>query len=320
MTRRLFVVIGLILLLGLVACGDEAAPDTAVSTAPAAITTDPAVDPPAAPATATMPPPTATVEPMAAVVNGRGIPQAAFEQELARYEQAQAELGNELPADYRTIVLDALIERELIAQAAERLGIAVTDDMVQAEVAALRESVGGNDNLAAWLTANQWTEADFAAALQSEMVTEQVVTAVTADVPAAVPQVRARYIQVDDAALAQSLLDQIRAGSDFGALATQNSLDQVTAPLGGDLGYFARGSLLVPQLEEAAFALAIGETSEVVAVTDADGQTTYYIIQVTERDEERPLPAELRYNLLEQAFDDWLQTQWAQATVERFSN
>lgn len=312
-------IIAALFILILAACSDAGGADTAVPDTPAANTAaNPGTEASPLPQPTDTAVPTPTLEPAAALVNGRVIPLAVYERELTRYEQAQAELGSELPANYQTIVLDALIERELIAQAAEQLGIVVTPDMVSEQINTLREAVEGEENFNAWLATNQWTLAEFEEALYKEMVTEQVVNAVTADVPFTAEQVRARYIQLDDAALAQSLLDQIRGGADFATLAAQYSLDQVTAPLGGDLGYFARGSLLVPEVEEAAFALSVGEVSEVVTAVSDDGQTTYYIVQVTDRDPQRPLPAEFRYTLLEQTFSDWLQTQWDQAIIERF--
>lgn len=311
--------IAALFILLLAACNDAGGTDTAVTDTPAANTaTNPGAEASPLPQPTDTAVPTPTLEPAAALVNGRVIPLAVYERELTRYEQAQAELGSELPANYQTTVLDALIERELIAQAAEQLGIVVTPEMVSEQINTLQEAVEGEENFNAWLATNQWTLAEFEEALYKEMVTEQVVNAVTADVPFTAEQVRARYIQLDDAALAQSLLDQIRGGADFATLAAQYSLDQVTAPLGGDLGYFARGALLVPEVEEAAFALSVNEVSEVVTAVSEDGQTTYYIVQVTDRDPQRPLPAEFRYTLLEQTFSNWLQTQWEQAVIERF--
>lgn len=304
----------------LAACGDAAATESA----PPVADTQTAADPTAVP-TATSVPPTPTIPPtptpqLAALVNGRPILLADYERELARFTQAQTALGLEPTGDEATQVLDALIERALMQQAAETQGIAVTAEMVDARLAELRTAVGGDANFDAWLAANAYTLDEFRAALQTEMLTEQVVAAVTADVPTAVEQVRARYIQVDDPALAQSLLDQLNAGADFAFLAQQNSVDRLTAQNGGDLGFFARGALLVPAVEEAAFALQPEEISSVIAVTDAEsGQMTYYLVQLLERDPSRALPADMRFQLLQQRFEAWLQQLVEQADITRFS-
>ncbi|MCA9972277.1 MAG: peptidylprolyl isomerase [Anaerolineales bacterium] len=301
----------------------EATPAAAVPTqAPAAVApTASIVQATAVPPTKTAVPPTPTPEePLAALVNDAPIYLAEYEKELARYEQAQQELGQPLPPGYQAIVLDALIERLLITQAATASGIVVTPQMLEAKLAELRTTAGGDANFVAWLEANQWSEAEFRDALLADMLTAQVRDQVTQDVPYAVEQVRARYLQVNDAQLAASLLQQVQGGADFGLLAAQHSLDPQTAQAQGDLGFFARGSLLVPEIEAAAFALQPGEVSEVIAVTAADGSQTYYLVQVIERDGERPLTPRLRYVYLEQTFESWLSAQWEQAAITRFVN
>lgn len=67
-----------------------------------------------------------------------------------------------------------------------------------------------------------------------------------------------------EAARAQidGLAAQIAEGADFGELAKEHS-DCPSGRRGGDLGSFGRG-MMVPEFEEAAFALEVGETSGVV--------------------------------------------------------
>ncbi len=275
--------------------------------------------------TATAVPPSPTPqEPLAATVNGEPITLAAYEEALARQQQGQsAILPDEDPAlNQETLVLNMLIERALIEQAAAANNIALTTEAVDQQIAELRqvsEENNGEGSFEAWLQANQWTEEAFRDALAYEMLTERVSTLVTADVPQTAPQVRARYIQVEDAALAQSLLEQVRAGADFAALAREHSLDRTTAADGGDLGYFSQGTLLVPAVEEAAFALEAGQLSDVITATGPDGgQTVYYLVQVVEVDAERPLGPDQRAALLQERFESWLAEQWSQAEIERF--
>ncbi len=92
----------------------------------------------------------------------------------------------------------------------------------------------------------------------------------------------------DDAetlALAEELHQRLADGEDFAALAEEYSDDTGSAINGGDLGWFGRG-VMVPAFEEAAFALEPDEISEPVA-TDFG----YHIIQVLEKDAERPKEA-----------------------------
>ncbi len=316
---NIFVFSLLTIVLLMVACNEQDGsgimPTTAVS-APTIPPTTAIIPTP----TAIPPTPTPT-EPMAALVNNQPIFLAEYEQELARYEQAQAEMGSVPGADgtdYRTLVLDVLIEKELIAQAATQRGVAVADEAVAAKLVEFESEAGDSGNFDAWLSANLYTREQFQVALAEEMLAEAVAANVTAEVPTMVEQIKARYLQVDDLALAESLRQQIQAGADFGALANQYSLDRNTAENGGDLGgFFARGYLLIPQVEEAAFALQPGEISDVITDTGPDGVPTYYLVQTLERDPERPLKANMRYTMLQQAFETWLDGLWQSADITR---
>jgi peptidyl-prolyl cis-trans isomerase C len=55
---------------------------------------------------------------------------------------------------------------------------------------------------------------------------------------------------------------EIDGGGEFGEAAKQNS-DCPSSAQGGDLGSFSRG-MMVPEFEDAAFALEVGSTSDVV--------------------------------------------------------
>lgn len=294
---------------GVVAPGQTAvAPEVLPSTAP----------PPTAAATDTPAPTPTPTAPLAATVNGQPIYLADYEQELARYESAQSQLGVDLATipNYRDQVLNSLIERELIRQAAVAAGISISDELLDSRLAELRTAAGDAANFSAWLQTNGYTEEGFREALRLELLTAEMVTRVTADVPTTGEQVRARYIQLDDPAVAEDVHQRAAAGDDFAFLAQQYSVDRVTGELGGDLGFFSPGALLVPDVETAAFALQPGEISPVIAVPNTDGTSRYYIVQTTERDPNRELTAESRYRLLNESFSKWLAGVVATATVE----
>lgn len=60
----------------------------------------------------------------------------------------------------------------------------------------------------------------------------------------------------------QELAQELSEGGDFAALAQENS-DCPSGARGGDLGNFGRGQM-VPEFDEATFALEVGQTSGVV--------------------------------------------------------
>jgi peptidyl-prolyl cis-trans isomerase SurA len=82
---------------------------------------------------------------------------------------------------------------------------------------------------------------------------------------------------------AESLLAEIRRGSDFAQVARRESQDSLTRDLGGDLGWNRRGEL-VPEFEQMMFALAPGQVSPLVLTPYG-----YHIIKV-----ERTKPAEVK--------------------------
>lgn len=81
---------------------------------------------------------------------------------------------------------------------------------------------------------------------------------------------------------AQSILDRVNNGEDFGKLATELSEDPSSGPKGGDLGFFDRRRM-VQQFDSAAFSLKVGEVSGLV-------KTPYgwHIIKLTEVKEYEP--------------------------------
>lgn len=60
----------------------------------------------------------------------------------------------------------------------------------------------------------------------------------------------------------QKLKTEIEQGGDFAALAKQHS-DCPSGKSGGDLGVFGRGQM-VPEFEQSAFGMNVGETSDVI--------------------------------------------------------
>ncbi len=112
-------------------------------------------------------------------------------------------------------------------------------------------------------------------------------------------------------ALAQELRQRILDGEDFATLAEQYSDDPGSAAEGGDLGWSPRGRF-VPEFEDAAFSLPVGEVSEPVKT-----QFGYHLIQVLERDENRPKDDAQLEQEKAQAFQAWLQEQIVAMNIQR---
>ena len=131
-------------------------------------------------------------------------------------------------------------------------------------------------------------------------------------------EVRASHILVDDEETANEVLDRLNNGADFAELAREYSTCP-SAEEGGDLDWFSRGRM-VPEFEEAAFALQVGEMSGIVKT-----QFGYHIIKLTDRKEAHtPTLDEIKDRVrddytqeaAEQKFNDWYDDIYAQTQVE----
>ncbi|MBL8046263.1 MAG: peptidylprolyl isomerase [Anaerolineales bacterium] len=285
--------LGLVVLVG---CTPTPEP-TAVSTATATFVPT---------ATTTPLPPTATPEPLAARVNGQPILLADYEAELQRCQAAQAF------SDCAARVLQSLTEQAVVEQAAVSAGLSVTEAAIELEINRVREALGA-EGYAAWLAANFYTEASFREAVRRDLLRAQMGATVRATVGDNAEQARARLILVAEETTARELMAQLQAGADFATLAAQNSVDLSSRVAGGDLGWFPRGWLTLPEVEQAAFTLETGQTSEVLAT-----ELGFAIVRAEEREAAHPLSPEAAEALRQNAYTAWLQAELAKATIETF--
>ena len=306
----------------LVGCGPKKTPLSEGITPRPTNTAVQTVAPPPPTSTVAEPSPTATSEqPLAAVVNGQPVLLGDYQEEAARFEAAMAGQGFDLEsedgkarlAQMRRQVLDSMIEQVLIEQAATQEGVAISEEELEAAIQESIEEGGGQASFEAWLLTSNLTYEDFRAGLRFQLLALAMFERVTSSVPIAADQVHARHIVVNTEEEAQAILARLQAGDDFVALARQRSQDENTREAGGDLGFFHRGQLISPEVEEAAFALPPGQTSEVVR-----SQFGYHVVRVLEKAADRPLPPELLNALREQTFARWMQERWDGATIERF--
>ncbi len=306
----------------LVSCGPKKTPLSEGITPRPTNTAVQTVAPPPPTSTVAEPSSTATSEqPSAALVNGQPVLLGDYQEETARFEAALAGQGFDLEsedgkarlAQMRRQVLDSMIEQVLIEQAATQEGVAISEEELEAAIQESIEEGGGQASFEEWLLTSNLTYHDFKAQFRFQLLALAMFERVTSSVPITADQVHARHIVVNTEEEAQAILAQLQAGDDFAALARERSQDENTREAGGDLGFFHRGQLISPEVEEAAFALPPGQTSEVVR-----SQFGYHVVQVLEKAADRPLPPELLNSLREQAFARWMQEQWDGATIERF--
>jgi parvulin-like peptidyl-prolyl isomerase len=290
-----FPLITLVLLLGLVACAPDApsTPDTTAT--PEGSLPDPEVAIP-------------TVGAAAANVGGEEISRATFELHLDLYQAAQTQTGTLLATEEaEQKVINNLIDRLLLAQGAREQGFSA-DSVLEERLANLVQQAGGQEAFDAWLAANGYTEEVFRGELALEIEAAHMRDLIAAEVPSTAEQVRARQILLSDQFSADRLLGQLNEGTSFEQVVANNDPARF-----GDLGWFPRGYLLQPEVEEAAFALQPGEYSQVV-----QSELGFHLIEVIERDPARPLNPQALLQLQTQAIADWRADRRTQTEVSIF--
>lgn len=280
--------------LALSACGNATAPTTPAGSTPLPVPTE------------TSAAPTATPVPMAFIVNGEGMPVSEFEAELQRYIAAQSAAGRTPTAELATqVVLDDLISLVLLAQGAQQSGYTVDDGTLQRRIDALAAQLGSQDVFLSWQTENGYTPETFRSALRRALSAAWMRDQIANQVPPALEQVHAQQILVFSEETAKNVAARLNTGVEFDALAA------VYDPASrGDLGWFPRGYLLEPAVEEAAFALQPGNTSQII-----QSSVGYHIIYIIAREASRPLTPDALLALQTRAVQDWVTRQREQSVI-----
>ncbi len=244
-------------------------------------------------------------------VNGTPILLKEVEQETGR---ALAQLSARMPAERLAAargevvknVLDGLVVRHLLLQAAEEKGVQVSPDEVSAAIRQVEGQLPQGQTLETILANQGITVEEFRNNLVRELQVAKLIAEVVA--PAAVPndeevaafyrqneaqmmvpeQVRVRHILIrssetepkamreDKRARAEEVRQKILRGADFVAMVREYSEDPGSVSRGGEY-IFSRGQM-VPPFEQAAFSQEINAIGPVVETTHG-----FHIIQVLAR-------------------------------------
>jgi len=312
---------GLIVLAG---CAPSAAPtSTAVSTAVSTATLHSAeVSEASREPVETEILPSPTAEPaLAARVNGRALYLANYEHALEQYKydlvargvDPDSGEGKSEMADARTWILNVMIEQILMEQAAAQSGIMVSDEEVDTYLQNVVDENGSDEAFRAKLEQRGETYDHAREEVRLGLLGMRMTQRVIDQVPTTAEHVHVRHILVDTEEEADHLLNQLQAGADFASLAQAYSQDVSTRDSGGDLGTFPRGILVAPEVEDVGFALQPGQFSGVISST-----LGYHIVQVIERYPAREISPENLRLLRERAVQEWVDSLWASASIERY--
>jgi parvulin-like peptidyl-prolyl isomerase len=206
---------------------------------------------------------------------------------------------NEILADY------TLVQRSSAA------GVPLTAKVKQQAMLKAEKPLNGKLHLITLLNSNGLTLEQFKPIIYGDYLHAKVAGKLAASVPQRELKVRASHVLVaaNNKKLAEKVFHMARAGDNFARLAKKYSTDKASAAKGGDLGYFAKGTM-VPAFGNAAFAMKVGQIRLVKS------QFGWHIIKVTGRQKQK-LSATEYSQAQQQAFNTWLDKQQSVLHVEK---
>ncbi len=251
-----------------------------------------------------------------ATVNGVDISRKDYNREVQLYKDRMARNGQSLNEQQIKIIgnqiLDRMIETELLYQESRKQGVRIASDEIEAQLGKIKERFSNEQEYKAAISQMNLTEDGVRAQIEKGLAINQLVKTRIADnikieeeesrkfydanpdLFKQPEEVKASHIlvKVEQDAEAQKksaagakieqIQQRLKKGEDFAVLAREAS-EGPSAPNGGDLGYFKRGTMVKP-FEDAAFALEVNQVSDVV-----ETQFGYHLIKVYDKKPEKVL-------------------------------
>ena len=248
-----------------------------------------------------------------AVVNGTIITQEEFDREMNQVRQRLDRMGRPLTrsqlSEIEKRVLERLINNELLDQVAKKKGITVDEQEVDDQMNKIKKRFPNEKEFKKAIETMSLSEKDVRSQIQKslsvrKLIDQEIAQKITItaketrayydghpDLFKKPEEIRASHILIkvesgsnesqkaDSYKRIEDVQKKIQQGGDFASLAKAYS-EGPTSVKGGDLGFFSRGRMVKP-FEEAAFALAPGEVSEIV-----ETRFGFHIIKVIEKNPE----------------------------------
>lgn len=238
---------------------------------------------------------------VAARVGGTTIETSSFAARVARAYSNEQFAQQQPREEYQRRLLNDLVVSELVEVAAERNGVAVTDEQIDERLDEVIASYGGQQAFEELLPTRGFHPSDVRGVLRTELLQTALLDKLVEDVPVTEARLQQEYRtqlpQLDVAQIAHILVrDPVRArtvarlakrpGADFAALAQEYSEDPDTKDEGGDLGRLGNTEgRFSKAFEDAVFAAKEGDVvGPIRVVTGGEARiVNYEIVKVVER-------------------------------------
>ena len=196
--------------------------------------------------------PAAPTAPPLVTVNGKPISNELYEDYAKALTKGQG--SKDLPAEAREEIKENLVRMELIAQQAEKDGLA-KDPEIAAHIELARINILQQAAATKYLKDRTPTEAELRAEFESQLASTPLV------------EYHARHILVSGEDVANKVIEQLKSGADFAQLAKRLSSDKASAVKGGDLDWFPPNAMVKP-FSDAVALLKNGEYTKTPVRTD----------------------------------------------------
>lgn len=222
-----------------------------------------------------------------AVVNGEEIKKAELDKlaelYIANYQSYYQQSldpykDKKIIEDIRKMALEDLIKERLLLKEAEKRDIEVTEKELQKAYLEFKKRLGGDSAYQAFLGKLNMTDEEWKKEVEKQIVIDKLRQEVVKSVTVSAEEVRKYYdehpfqfgnlrevkvshILVASEEEAYRLIQRVKRGEDFAALAKQYSLEPAAQKTGGNLGFINENSNLVEEFKEAALQLKAGQVT-----------------------------------------------------------
>lgn len=225
----------------------------------------------------------------------------------------KSEDGRTREENLKEQILDKIIMEMIIEKENQDIDILVSDEEIEDKVEEYIVMTGGEEDFNEFLDSNDLTRDYFVENLRKEILVNKHKEHFTSNIEVTdedakeffeenkekLEVIRASHILLETEEQAGEVLSKINAGESFEELAKDLSVDNATSLLGGDLGYFTKGSRIA-EFEDVAFNLEENELSDIVKT-----EVGYHIIKLTDRkDEFEELKDEIKMVLEEEKYKE----------------